>query len=333
MSSKAPITLLSLLVLVAAALLFVAPARAQGADFAHWLDELRREALARGIRAETLDRALTGVKPIPRVIELDRHQPEFTLSFEEYLARVVPRSRVEKGRRKLAENQALLDRVAREYGVQARFIVALWAIESDFGRHGGGFSVIAALATLAYDGRRSAFFRGQLFDALTILDEGHIAPEEMRGSWAGAMGQNQFMPSSFVRFAQDYDGDGRRDIWTTKADIFASSAHYLERSGWRRDQGWGREVRLPEGFDPHLATLEIRKDLGEWQALGVRRPDGADLVADGAADGLTASLVLPEGKGGPAYLVHDNYATILKWNRSTFFAIAVGRLADAIGSR
>ncbi len=328
MSSTAPITLLSLVVMVAAALLFGAPARAADPDFAQWLDELRVEAAARGIRQRTLDRALTGVKPIPRVIELDRRQPEFTLTFEEYLDRVVPASRVETGRHKLAENRALLDRVAREYGVQARFIVALWGIESDFGRHGGGFSVIAALVTLAHDGRRSAFFRGQLFDALTILDEGHIEPEKMIGSWAGAMGQNQFMPSSFVRFAQDYDRDGRRDIWTTKADIFASAANYLERSGWRRDQDWGREVRLPAGFDHRLATLEINKSLAQWQALGVRRPDGGDLATDAPG----ASLVLPEGEGGAAYLVHDNYATILKWNRSNFFAIAVGRLADAIGS-
>jgi len=318
-----------LVALVGAALLFAAPAQARDVDFAHWLEELRSEAAARGIRQETLDRSLAGVQPIPRVIELDRRQPEFTLTFEEYLARVVPASRVEMGRRKLAENQALLDRVAREYGVEARFIVALWGIESDFGRHGGGFPVIAALATLAYDGRRSAFFRRELFDALTILDEGHIEPENMVGSWAGAMGQNQFMPSSFVHFAQDFDRDGRRDIWTTNADIFASSANYLERSGWRRDQSWGREVRLPAQFDHRLASLEISKSLVQWQALGVRRPDGGDLPTDE----LSASLVLPEDDGGAAYLVHDNYAAILKWNKSTFFALAVGRLADAIGSR
>ena len=297
--------------------------------FTSWLAGLREEALGRGIRAETLDKAFADVKPIARVVELDRRQPEFTLGFQEYLDRVVPDSRVERGRRNLKGNRALLDKVARKYGVQPRFIVALWGIETDFGRHAGAFYVIEALATLAYDGRRSAFFRKQLLDALTILDEGHIAPAEMMGSWAGAMGQNQFMPSSFVSFAVDFDGDGRRDIWSTKADVFASAANYLARSGWRGDQTWGRQVRLPEGFDVDLAGLEVRKRLGAWQRLGVRRADGSDLPTRQ----LAASLILPGRGAEPAYLVYDNYSTILKWNRSTFFAIAVGSLADRIAGR
>ncbi len=308
------------------------PAAAAGdgdPGFTSWLAGLREEALARGIRAETLDKAFADVKPIARVVELDRRQPEFTLGFQEYLDRVVPDSRVERGRRNLKGNRALLDKVARKYGVQPRFIVALWGIETDFGRLAGAFYVIEALATLAYDGRRCAFFRKQLLDALTILDEGHIAPAEMMGSWAGAMGQNQFMPSSFVSFAVDFDGDGRRDIWSTKADVFASAANYLARSGWRGDQTWGREVRLPEGFDVALAGLEVRKRLGAWQRLGVRRADGSDLPTRQ----LAASLILPAQAAEPAYLVYDNYSTILKWNRSTFFAIAVGSLADRIAGR
>ena len=238
-----------------------------------------------------------------------------------------PRARVEKGRQRLRENRALLVEIGRKYGVQPRFLVAFWGIETDFGRHTGGFRVIPALATLAYDGRRSAYFRRELLNALEILDQGHIALSDMVGSWAGAMGQSQFMPSSFVTFAVDYDGDGRKDIWNTKADVFASAANYLSRVGWKGDQTWGRPVRLPKGFDTGLASLKIRKRLSAWQRLGVRRADGGDLPKRD----LMASVVLAEGPGGPAYVVYDNYHAILKWNRSTFFALAVGSLAEQIG--
>ena len=188
--------------------------------------------------------------------------------------------------------------------------------------------MIASLATLAYDGRRSAYFRGELLQALIILNEGHITADAMVGSWAGAMGQSQFMPSSFLNFAVDFDGDNRRDIWTTKADVFASAANYLARSGWRDDQTWGREVRLPAGFELALADLDVVKRLSEWQALGVRRADGGDLPARD----LKASVVLPGGEGGPAFVIYDNYRTILKWNRSSYFAVSVGYLADLIGA-
>jgi len=171
----------------------------------------------------------------------------------------------------------LLEEVAQKYGVQARFIVAFWGIETDFGRITGGFPLVPALATLAYDGRRSAYFRKELLNALEILDGGHIAPKDMVGSWAGAMGQCQFMPSSFLNFAVDGDGDGRKDIWTNRKDVFASAANYLSRSGWKGDQTWGRQVRLPDGFDAKLADLDVRKTLAEWQGLGVRRLDGSDL--------------------------------------------------------
>ena len=310
-------------------MLLAAGSRAQdGPDFATWLDGVRKEAAAAGISQRTLDAAFEGVAPIPRVIELDRKQPEFSLTFQQYLDRVVPRARIEKGRQRLAENRALLAEAETRFGVQARFIVALWGIETDFGRVTGGFPVIPALATLAHDGRRSSFFRKQLMHALRILEEGHITPAAMMGSWAGAMGQSQFMPSSFINFAVDGDGDGRRDIWTTKADVFASAANYLARSGWRGDQTWGRRVRLPAGFDTTLAGLTVTKRISEWQALGVRRPDGRDLPTRD----LPASIVLPqEGESEPAYMVYENYKVILKWNRSNFFAIAVGTLADGIG--
>ncbi|MBT4425880.1 MAG: lytic murein transglycosylase [Rhodospirillaceae bacterium] len=299
-------------------------------EFSVWLADLRAEALGQGISPAILDAALEGVEPIPRVIELDRSQPEGTLTFQQYMERVVPNSRVEKGRKKLAENAAALDAVYKVYGVQPRFIVALWGIETNFGQYTGGFSVVASLATLAHDGRRSAYFRGELLNALRILEEGHITPDAMMGSWAGAMGQSQFMPSSFVKFAIDFDGDGRRDIWTTKADVFGSASNYLAKSGWRGDQTWGRKVKLPGNFDNSLADLKITKTLAAWQKLGVRRANGNDLPR---VAGMGASLVFPGGDGGPAFLVYNNYKTVLKWNRSTYFAMAVGHLADRIAGR
>ncbi len=301
-------------------------ARAESRPFSQWLDDFRRDALGQGIRQATLDAAFEGVQPIPRVIELDRRQPEFTLTFQQYMERVVPPSRVEKGRRMLAENRALLDEVGKKYGIEPRFLVAFWGVETDFGRVRGGFQVVPALATLAHDGRRSTYFRGELINALKILDQGHVKPAEMMGSWAGAMGQCQFMPSSFLNFAVDHDGDGRKDLWNDKADVLASAANYLTRSGWKNDQTWGRPVQLPSGFDPALAGPKIRKSLGEWSKLGVRRVGGGALPNRD----LQAAIVFTEGPGSAAFLVYDNFETILKWNRSVFFAVAVGSLADRI---
>ena len=295
-------------------------------DFQTWLVKLKAEAATKGISQPTLAAAFRDVKPIPRVIELDRKQPEFTLSFEQYMRRVMPESRVRKGRKKLKENKQLLTEISRKYGVQPQFLVAFWGIETDFGRVTGGFRVIQALATLAHDGRRSKFFRRELFHALRILEEGHIKPGSMVGSWAGAMGQPQFMPSSFTGYAVDHDGDGRKDIWTTKPDVFASAANYLSRYGWRGDERWGRAVKLPSGFDLTLQGLKVRKTTREWGALGVTMGDGAPLpVSD-----LQASLILPTKKAAPAFLGYKNYRVILKWNRSHYYAIAVGRLADRI---
>lgn len=295
--------------------------------FDEWLQDLREEAQGRGIRTETLDAALSGVAPISRVIELDRRQPEFTLTFAQYRERVVSPLRIETGRAQLIDNRALLSEIGEKFGVQSRFIVALWGIETDFGRLTGGFPVIAALATLAHDGRRSSYFRQELLNALQIVDEGHISPDQMQGSWAGAMGQCQFMPSSFLNFAVDYDGDGRRDIWNTRSDVFASTANYLARSGWRGDQTWGRAVRLPADFNPQLTGLETRKAIAQWQAKGVRRPDGSDLPGRH----LEASIILAQkGDLESAFMVYDNFRTLLRWNRSTYFALAVGLLSDAI---
>lgn len=306
----------------------MAPASAARDDFAAWLEGVRTEALEQGISAETLDAALTGIEPIPRVIELDRSQPEFTLSFDQYMARMIPPNRVDKGREKLRENLALLKEISARYGVPPRFVVALWGIETDFGRQLGSFPVIASLATLAYDGRRAEYFRQELLDALEILEQKHVAPTEMIGSWAGAMGQSQFMPSSFLRYAVDYDGDGRRDIWSSTADVLASAANYLAQSGWKPGETWGREVLVPDGFDMSLVGLEQSRTSSEWQALGVRRLDGSEMPDPQAR----ASIIMPEGVTGPSFLVYDNFRTILTWNRSQFFGIAVGWLADRIGS-
>lgn len=296
-------------------------------DFDSWLAGLRQEAIGRGIRASTLETALARLQPLEAVIEQDRSQREFTLTFTRYMRGAITESRVEKARRLLQENRPLLEKVAAEYGVQPHFLVSFWGLESNFGEHTGGYSVVAALATLAHEGRRHDFFRAQLLDALKILDEGHISVGEMTGSWAGAMGQLQFIPSTFVNFAVDYDGDGQRDIWHSLPDVFASAANYLSQEGWRGDRTWGRQVTLPPGFDYSLASLSVKKPLEEWAAYGLRDADGGPLPV---VDGMEGALVLPAGHRGPAFLVYENFNTILVWNRSILYAISVGHLADRI---
>ena len=296
-------------------------------EFSTWLDKLKTEAKFQGISQKTIDSALIGIKPIPRVIQLDRKQPEFTLTFAGYLKRVVSDRRIRIGKSKLKEHKELLGEISSKYGVQSRYIVALWGIETDFGRITGGFPVISSLATLAYDGRRSKFFRKELLLALKIIDGGHILAKDMIGSWAGAMGQNQFMPSSFHAYAVDYDKDGSKDIWRTLPDIFASIANYLSKSGWRSDQTWGRAVSLPKKFPNKFLGRKLKKPLSEWQQLGVRKLSGQDLPKRN----LLSSIIRPEkGQIGPAFAIYKNYDVILKWNRSNYFATAVGILSDKI---
>ena len=302
-------------------------AKAIDEEFNTWLDTLKIEARSKGISQSTIESSLSGIKPIPRVIELDRKQPEFTLTFKEYLRRVVSDRRIRIGKAKLVEHEKLLTEISIKYGVQPRYIIALWGIETDFGRITGGFPVISSLATLAYDGRRSKFFRKELFLALKIVDKGHITAKDMLGSWAGAMGQNQFMPSSFHAYAVDYNRDGSKDIWKTLPDIFASIANYLSKSGWQGDQTWGRAVRLPDKFSSKLLGRKIKKGLNQWHELGVRKLSGKDLPKRN----LISSIIRPEkGMVGPAFVVYHNYGVILKWNRSNYFATAVGTLSDKI---
>jgi membrane-bound lytic murein transglycosylase B len=295
-------------------------------DFSAFLSAVRREAAGQGIRASTIDVALRNAQFLPHVIELDRKQPERQLTFGEYLDKVVTTQRMDSARRQLADNRVLLDGIWRRFNVEPRFIVALWGIESDFGKVMGNYAVVSALATLAYDGRRSSYFRGELISALRILDQGHIRADDMAGSWAGAMGQCQFMPSTFLGYAVDYDGDGRRDIWNDRADVLASIANYVARLGWRGGEGWGREVMLPGGFDARSTGLEVKRPTGEWSRLGVRSIDAGPL----SGGDNEASLVIPDGAGGPAFLVYNNFRTIMKWNKSTYFAAAVGYLADSM---
>lgn len=297
-------------------------------NFEAWLHTLRQDAAAAGISDATITEALTNVELREKVVKYDRNQPEFKLTYDRYMRNVVPASRVEKGKRLWDENKVLLDEISAKYGVQSRYIVALWGIESSFGKHTGGFSVINALATMAYDGRRATFFRKELLAALKIIDEGHIAYPDMKGSWAGAMGQCQFMPSSFLAYAQDWDGDGKQDIWQNKADIFASIAHYLQQAGWRDDLTWGRQVQLPRDFAnaAQLVDAKTRKTMEEWRALGVTNPDGSSLPTRN----LSSRLVMPDGDEGPAFLVYANFDATLRWNRSNYFALAVGALSDAM---
>ena len=299
-------------------------------SFDTWLATFRKAAREDGITAETLDAALTGVTPIARVIELDRRQPEFTRTFWDYLGNRVSEGRIATGREMLDTHRERLRRVTRTHGVPPHYLVAFWGMETNFGAHLGSFPVIEALATLAHDPRRSAFFRAELLDALRIVQGGHIAPAAMKGSWAGAMGHMQFLPSTFVDHAVDADADGRKDIWHSLDDAFTSAGNYLDNIGWKADERWGREVRLPKDFDWRLATLATRKPLDAWARLGVQRADGGPLPTP---EGMAGSIVLPQGHQGPAFLVYDNFRAILSWNRSVNYAVAVGHLADRIVGR
>ena len=302
------------------------PARADDA-FDQWLVELRADAIKAGISESTLTSALANVELREKVVKYDRNQPEFKMTYPIYLKKVVTQGRVNEGKKLWSQNKALLEEIGSHFGVQPRFIVALWGIESGYGRFTGGFSVINALATMAYDGRRATFFRKELIEALRIIDEGHITVDKMKGSWAGAMGQCQFMPSSYRAYAYDWDKDGRTDIWTNKADVFASIANYLKHAKWRDDLTWGRQVLLPSDFKgKKLADDKIRKTMEEWRALGVRNFDGGPLPKRN----LTSRLVLPDGEEEMAFLVYGNFDATLRWNRSNYFALAVGALSDGM---
>jgi membrane-bound lytic murein transglycosylase B len=297
-------------------------------DFLSWLGVLRQEAIQYGISQELVDEALPDtLTPNERVLRLDRKQPEGGIPFEKYKKNVMTAKRLKEGRHHMRQYRTLLKQVSRAYGVEPQYIVALWGIETSFGKHVGGFETIPALVTLAYEGRRGDFFRRELLKALKIVDQGNIGLHEMKGSWAGAMGQCQFMPTSFEEYAQDYNKDGKRDIWNTTADVFASAAAYLSESGWRKGQPWGHRVMLPKGFDRTLIGLNIQKPLQFWQEAGVRLPNGRNLPLDSHDQ---VSIIQPGGEGYKTYIVYGNYRILMKWNNSTYFATAVGHFADQL---
>ena len=301
-------------------------AHAAGQDFQTWLASFKLEARQQGISEKTINDALTGIKPIQKVIELDRKQPEKKMTFAQYKKNVISAARIEQGRQMLRTYHTQLSAVEKKYGVPKEFIVALWGVETSYGKNTGGFKIIPALATLAWEGRRSDFFKDELIKAMKIIDEGHISAANMKGSWAGAMGQNQFMPSSFFAYAVDENKDGLKDIWNTKLDVFASTANYLSKSGWKYDERWGRRVQLPKNFPQDLISPKIGRSLSYWSGLGVRDYSGQPLPQSA----MVASVVAPDGAGGEAYIVYENYQTIMKWNRSTYFATSVGLIADAL---
>lgn len=315
------------LTLACITLLFSAAASA--GDFSACVQQLRQKAVDQGIAPAVVRKALSGVQFNQRVIDLDRRQPEFTETFGRYLRRRVTPDRVERGKEVLAANRPELNRIAGHYGVPAHYLVAFWGLETNFGAHVGHMPTVESLATLACDQRRSGYFTNQLMAALSLADRDSLQPDQLKGSWAGALGNFQFMPSVYLRYAVDRDGDGRRDLWNSLPDAAASAANYLQALGWHRDERWGREVRLPRGFPYHLTGLDHARPLADWRALGVRRADGRPLPT---AD-MKAALLVPSGHQGPAFLVYHNFRVIMGWNRSQYYALAVGRLADRLAGR
>ncbi len=299
---------------------------AAGGGFASFVAGVRAEALREGISASVLRQALSGIVLNAKVLELDRHQPEFTLTWAQYRARVLPETRLAAGHAAYARQASLLAEVTGRYPADPRIVVGIWGLESGFGAKTGNFGVVEALATLSYDNaRRAGYFRAELLKALKILDNGDITPAGMTGSWAGAMGQPQFMPSSYLAYAVDFEGNGRRDIWKSLPDVFASVANYLARSGWRAGEPWGQPIRIPPNFDAGLAGRQRMRTLGEWMTHGVRRSDGTRF----SRDDVLGDVLLPDGPGGDAFMVYENFNAIRRYNPSDYYALAVGLLGNA----
>ncbi|MFS2225589.1 lytic transglycosylase domain-containing protein [Pantoea sp. B65] len=298
------------------------------AEFPAYIAQLKAEARAQGINPATLDSAFAGVHFVDRVITSDRNQLEKKVTLDDYLARTLTATKISEARDNFQRYQPALHRVSQRYGVAPQYIVALWAMESNFGKIQGREDIISALSTLAFEGRREAFFTKELIAALQIIQQGHISAAEMKGSWAGAMGQNQFMPSSYLRYGADADGDGKIDIWNNVDDVFASTANYLATEGWRGGDSWGREVALPADFIKQQAGLKDSqaKSVGEWQQLGVRITNSVALPDNTPR----AWIIIPDDLQGRAFMVYDNFRTIMHWNRSYYFAISIGKMADAI---
>ncbi len=299
---------------------------AEAGSFEDWLRAFRGRAMAQGISARVIDQAFDGIRFDAKVVERDRNQNEFTKTIWDYLGTAVSEARIANGRAALRKNATLLSRIEAKFGVDRQILVAIWGLESAYGAFRGNDNTIQSLATLAYDPRRRGFFEEQLMEALRILDQGHVSAVRMRGSWAGAMGHTQFMPTSFRDHAVDWDGDGRRNIWSDDpADALASAAAYLKNHGWKRGQPWGVEVRLPRGFDYKLANRAILKTPADWAALGVKDWDGVAVPDHGMA-----SVLLPAGAEGAAFLIFDNFEVLEDYNTADAYVIGVGHLGDRI---
>ncbi|WP_292994394.1 lytic murein transglycosylase [Nitrosomonas sp.] len=307
-------------------LTFTHTVHAENNDFGECIARIKAQAKAEGISDRTVSKALDKAKYIPRVIELDRRQPEFTQTFANYFNTRINDERIQRGRELFTRHRPLLNQIQQETGIPAQYLVSFWGLETNYGGHFGDWSVVDSLATLACDPRRSTFFTQELFNAMRIVDAGDISPERMIGSWAGAMGHMQFMPSTFLRYAKDIDGDGRRDLWGSIPDAMGSAANFLRQLGWAPGLDWGREVRLPPAFDYSLAGRDQMLSEAEWAKLGVTTAAGTPLVPTEQR----AALLVPSGHQGPAFLVTKNFYVIMRWNRSEFYALSVGHLADRI---
>jgi len=294
-------------------------------SFDEWRTLLRSDAIAAGINADLFDRTFAGITLDPRVVTSDSSQPEFTRPVWEYIDGAVSVSRIAQGRVLKAQHRPTLKAIRSTYAVDHEVLIAIWGMESNYGSNIGSHNVIRSLATLAYDGRRQVFWRSQLLAALQILQTGDGPAQGLIGSWAGAMGQTQFMPTTFNQHAVDFDGDGRRDLWSSTPDALASAAHYLQASGWENGQPWGFEVNLPQAFDYALADPEVRRSVAQWRTLGINPVRAVD-----ADEQSLATLFLPAGHRGPAFLLLNNFRSILKYNNSTAYALAIGLLSDAL---
>lgn len=302
--------------------------QANTAEWNRWVDGVRTQALEQGIDPGVLQSAFSTLRePSRRVRNLSRSQPEHRLTFKKYRNTRADNYRIVMGRKYYKRSKPLIDTIAKEYGVDPCFIVSFWGMETSYGTYMGNFPVVKSLATLAYNSKRKDFFRKQLLLALHILNDGHVSLSDYKGEWAGASGQPQFLPSSFVKFAVDYDGDGRKDIWKSKPDVFASIANYMKQNGWQANEPWAIKVRLPKNFNMDMEGKRIVKSVKEWNAMGVRTTAGAPLPYQN----LEASIVKPYG--GPVFLAFKNYKMILRYNNSIYYAGAIGYMADKICRR
>ena len=300
--------------------------------YTKWLNALKEEMIERGISEKTIDLAYGEndyYHPDPEVVKIDRKQIEFVLTSTEYLNRVVNAQRVAKAREKYKQLYPLFKDMEEKYGVQINYLIAFWGMETNFGQNFGNYEVIDALTTLSYDKRRPKFFKEELFQALKIIDKWQVEPKQMEGSWAGAMGHFQFMPSTFNAYAVDYNGDGKIDIWHSFEDAIASAANYLSSMGWKPGQDWGMKVSLPWNFDYAMSGRDVKKTVKEWRKIGVKTKNNKQLELP---DDEIVSIILPEGRKGAAYLIRENFRKIMNWNRSENYALAIGMLADYIKS-